>query len=394
MKPDTYLGRVLVSRLLPDSTRVQLRAMLRDSTGATVEPLLLQEDDEITAYSRTSFRPDRYVAIGGAVARGGRFPWRSGMTLRDLVLLAGGLSENAYLREAEIARLPEVRDAEMLATTLRVPLDSGYLFADGRVAAAGAPEQVLQPYDNVLILRNPDWRLPVTVQLAGEVRFPGQYTLRSRRERLSDLIDRAGGLTAQGDATAAHFTRRIEDNAVISNRLRETTRGAADSINGAPALSRSVGDSLRLESGGTRIRVGVDLATALRKRDALDNLFLENGDSLFVPVLRQTVAVRGEVNAPTALVSSGKDLGFYLAAAGGATERGNTSRAYVIQPNGKIASRHRLLWIFTLDPKPLPGATVVVPSRGERIPGSNLQTIAVLTQTLTALATVVVLLKR
>ncbi len=398
VKPDAYLGRVLVSRLLADSTRIQLRATLRDSTGVTVEPLLLQEDDEIIAYSRTAFRPDRYVAIGGAVLNGGRFPWRAGMTMRDLVLLAGGLSESAYLREAEIARLPEVRDANTLATTIRVPLDSGYLFADGRVAPPGAQEQLLQPYDNVLILRNPDWRLPISVQLLGEVRFPGQYTLRNRNERLSDLIDRAGGITSQGDASAGYFTRRIKESLNVQNRVRVATAkpGAIrpDSL-GDSTRARSIADeALRLEGDGRRIRVGVDLAVALRAPNGRDNLFLEEGDSLFVPVRQQTVSVRGEVNAPTALVATGRSLGAYLSAAGGATERGNTNRAYVIQPNGKIESRHKLFWLITLDPTPKPGATVVVPSHGDRLPGSALSTLTTVVQTLTALATVVVLSRR
>ncbi len=398
VKPDAYLGRVLVSRLLADSTRLQLRAMLRDSTGATVQPLLLQEDDEIIAYSRTAFRPDRYVAIGGAVSKGGRFPWREGMTLRDLALLAGGFAESAYLREAEIARLPEQRDVTTLATTIRVPLDSGYLFADGRVPPPGAQEYVLQPHDNVLILRNPDWRLPVTVQLLGEVRFPGQYTLRNRNERLSDLVLRAGGVTTQGDANAAQFTRLIKESNSVSTRVRTSTSTTFERSDSSkvplPPFSSSSSDSLRLEGDGKRIRVGVDLAVALRAQNSLDNLFLEEGDSVFVPLRQQTVSVRGEVNAPTALVATGKSLGAYLGAAGGPTERGNPRRAYVIQPNGKIESRHKLFWLIPLDPTPRAGATVVVPSKSERPAGSLLSTLTVIAQTLTALATVVVLSRR
>jgi len=394
VKPDAYLGRVLVSRLQPDSTRIQLRAMLRDSTGATLEPFALQSDDEITAYSRTAFRQDRYVAIGGAVRNGGRFLWRDGMTLRDLVLLAGGLDESAYLREAEIARLPEVRDAQTLATTLRVPLDSGYLFADGRVASAGSAESRLSPYDNVLILRQPDWRLPVTVQLLGEVRFPGQYTLRNRGERVTDLLERAGGITAEGDASATYFTRRLAETGAVAARTRVGAAVNADSGKRGVGAQAAIADSARLERGGSRIRVGVDVADALRRRDSPDNLYLEEGDSLFVPARQQTVTVRGEVNAPTALVASGRGLGSYIGAAGGATELGNSSRVYVIQPNGKIESRRKLFWLLTLDPTPRPGATVVVPMRGESRQGSLLQTIAVITQTLTALATVVVLSRR
>ena len=80
---------------------MQLRATLRDTTGAAVQDLALEEDEVIRVFSLTEFRPDRYVAIGGSVRRSGRYPWREGMTLRDLVLLSGGLREGAYLREAE-----------------------------------------------------------------------------------------------------------------------------------------------------------------------------------------------------------------------------------------------------------------------------------------------------
>jgi polysaccharide export outer membrane protein len=127
-KPDVYLGQVLVSRLRPDSTRVQLRAALRDSTGAVMNDFLLQEDDVVELFALTDFRPERFVTIGGAVRKSGRYPYRLGMTMRDLVLLAGGLKESAYLKEAEVARLPEDRTGNTTAITRRVPLDSTYLF--------------------------------------------------------------------------------------------------------------------------------------------------------------------------------------------------------------------------------------------------------------------------
>ena len=98
-----------------------------------------------------------------------------------------------------------------------------------------------------------------------------------------------------------------------------------------------------------------------------------------------------EVNSPTALVANGKKLGAYLAAAGGATPIGKASKAYVVQPNGKIESRTRFLWLVAIDPTPRPGATVVVPAQGEQRQGSFLQTVTVISQTLTALATLVVL---
>ncbi len=395
LKPDAYLGAALVSRLLPDSTRTQLRQMLRDSTGATIAPLLLQEDDEITVYSRTEFRPERYVVIGGAVRRGGRFPYRDGMTLRDLTLMAGGLLENAYLREAEIARIPLQRSARVTANTLRVPLDSAYRF-DLATSPATAADVTLLPYDNVLILQDPEWRAPQSVLLTGEVRFPGRYTLLSRGERLSAVLKRAGGLTEEANADGAYFARLV-DTAVTRDLRAAARRGLVSGTrqeldaDTAGTPRDSTGNELsRLDGVGPRIRVGLDLRAAVRAPGGSDDLLMLNGDSVHVPLQRQTVDVRGGVNAPTALAHNrGRRLEYYVNAAGGPTDLARSRRTYVIQPNGKIQSRRHLLWIIPLDPTPLPGATVVVPEREKTQGNSNtLATVALVTQLIASLAAV------
>ncbi|CAA9302975.1 MAG: hypothetical protein AVDCRST_MAG11-964 [uncultured Gemmatimonadaceae bacterium] len=347
VKPDTYLGRVLITRLRPDSTRVQLRAALRDTTGAAVEDVALQEDDEVRVFSLTDFRPERYVAITGAVRTGGRFPYRDGMTVRDLVLLAGGMQESAYLREAEVARLPESRVGGVTATTLRVPLDSTYLFerdAAGRylgppgLAAprAAAPEVPLLPYDNVLILQQPDWELQRNVTIGGEVRFPGTYAVLRKNERLSDLIARAGGLTSEAYAGGTVFTRQ----------------------------RNKVG------------RIGLDVPRVLRDRRHVDNLLLQDGDSVFVPRFNAVVTVKGAVNAPlTVAFAPGQDLGYYVRAAGGPAGNADIGRAFVTQANGKVESVQRRRLLPDGVPTPRAGSTVTVPARQ-----SGLGTLAVASQ--------------
>jgi len=333
IKGDSYLGEVLVTRLRPDSARIQLRSSLVDTTGAVVNDFTLQEDDRISVFSITNFRPTRYVSIGGAVRRSGRVLFRDGMTLRDLVLLADGVQEGAYLKEAEIARLPESRAGGRLATTLRVPLDSTYLFerdAEGRyvgppgiqVPAGGAPEVRLMPYDNVLIMRQPGWSLQRTVILLGEVKFPGVYALTNQSERLSDLIKRAGGLTDEAYADGIVFTRR--DN--------------------------NIG------------RVGVELSTALRRYDSSDNLILRDGDNITIPPFNATVTIRGAVNAPsTVAYVRGRGIDYYIDAAGGASPKADEDHAYVTQPSGKLESVRHHFFLPDQMPKPRPGSVVTVP---------------------------------
>lgn len=334
-KPDVFLGRVLVTRMRADSSLTQMRAALRDSLGAVVGDFALQEDDVVELFSLTEFRPERFVAIGGAVKQGGRFPYRRGMTMRDLILLGGGLEESAYLDSAEIARLPAERAGATTARTLRVALDSTYLFErrpdlpyDGPpglpARATGAGEVELRPYDNVLILHQPGWELQRVVKLTGEVRFPGDYALRSRSERLADLIARAGGLTSEAYAAGTEFIRARDDAG----------------------------------------RVAIDVPQALRQPRSPENLILMHGDRINVPAHSFTVSVRGFVNAPNLVAYvPGRTLDYYVAQGGGPNLRGGDDQAYVTQPSGKRETVKRRRLLPDRIPKPMAGSVVVVPEK-------------------------------
>lgn len=367
VRPDVYLGQVLIDRTDADSTRHELRAALRDTTGAVINDLVLQEDDEIRVFSTSEFRPTRYVAINGAVRKSGQFPFREGMTVRDLVLLAGGLDQSAYLNEAEVARLPTNRSGGATATTFRVPLDSSYIFErgpdgtylgpPGLPAPTGPnPEVVVQPYDNVLILRQPNWELQRTAVVAGEVRYPGRYSLKTKTEKITDLIERAGGLTPDAYANGVTFYR----------------------------TQNAVG------------RIGIELPDVLRNPRSHDNLPLQDGDSLYIPRYTAVVNVQGAVNSPVAVTySQGKSIEYYVRAAGGPTRKADVKRAYVRQPNGKVEARESHFLLPDGVPKPLPGSTVLVP---EREAGDNsaalLANIGVLAQVMAGLATLILAVRQ
>ncbi|MFN8650394.1 MAG: SLBB domain-containing protein [Gemmatimonadales bacterium] len=367
-RSDVYLGQILVSRLLSDSTRIQLRSAFADSTGAVKEDLALLEDDEITIFSRSTFRPLRYVAVTGAVRKPGRVPYRDGMTIRDALLAAEGLTEDALLSEAEIARLPEdtVRQAGRVATTFRVPLDSTYVFdrdRDGRylgppgraAAANGAPEVPLKPYDNVLFFRQPEWEFQRTVTLTGMVRFPGRYALITRTDRLLDLINRAGGLTKEAYPKGIRF-------------FRTSDRGG---------------------------RIGVDLSRVLQNPRDKDNLILSGGDSIFVPEYIPVVYVNGAVNAPMSVTYiEGRGLEYYVDAAGGYSRKADKNRAYVTQPSGKVQSVHSHFWFFPDSrPEPEAGAAIFVPERDPADRKDWLATAAALAQIVASLATTVLVVR-
>jgi polysaccharide export outer membrane protein len=359
-RPDVYVGRILVDRRRLDGTRVQLRAELSDSLGNVAGDFPLQEEDVVQIFSVNEFRPDRYVSIGGAVRKSGRYRYREGMTMRDLILLAGGFQESAFLKEAEIARLPADRSGAATAITVRVALDSTYLFerkagqrylgAPGLPAnASGAPEVPLLPYDNVLIMHQPSWELQRIVTISGEVNFPGTYALKTRDERLSDLIQRAGGLTQEAYPEGTVFWRKE----------------------------------------GNLGRVAIDVPTALKKRRSPENLLLLNGDEVTIPIRSHVVTVRGAVNAPNVVAHvPGKDIDYYIAQAGGPSRDADNKRAFVTQPSGKREIKN-----WNRRPRPLPGSLVEVPAIDPTDRRAWLQVFATVTPIVASLVTLVLAAK-
>jgi len=310
--------------------------------------------------------PEAYfVSITGMIQNPGRYPWRPGLTLRDLVRLARGPRVGALLKEAEIARLPQDRTQDQLATTVRAPMDSTYLFdrdSAGRyigppglpAPAAGAPDVQLQPFDNVLILRQPEFELQRTVTVQGEVLYPGTYALKSKGERLADLIHRAGGLTSRAYGDGIRFYRDVN-------------------------------------SAG---RINIDLPKALKDTTSRDNVILQPGDSILVPEYIASVRVVGAVNAPgSVLYKKGAGLGYYIDAAGGFAYTADKGRTSVRYADGEVHTRHKWLW-FRSDPEPRPGSDVTVPLKETSNPTNYVQLVAAIAQILASTVAIIVVARR
>ena len=353
-RPDAQLKRLSVFRLLPAAERgpgspprAVIDVALSARSGARGAPppgdpplpvsmpaIDLQDGDSVAVDSVRELAGQYYVSIVGVVNKPGVYPWREGMTLRDLVLLARGPSVGAYLKEAEIARMPEDRSQGQLATTVRAPLDSTYLFERdslGRYVgppglpypAGGAPEMQLRPYDNVLILKQPDFDFQRTVTVTGQVQYPGTYSLRTKTDRLADLIDRTGGLTRQAYANGIRFVRTVD----------------------------RVG------------RINVNLGRALSERGSSSNIILQPGDSIEVPEYQPAVKVNGAVNSPgSVLWKEGEALDYYVEGAGGFTYRADKGKLSVKYANGDVRTRRRSIF-GTSDPRPGPGSEIFVPAK-------------------------------
>ena len=373
-RADAEFRRVTVHRILPAAERgpgpfpraaieVPLATM---GAGVAIPSFGLEDGDSIVIDSIPGFEQGLYVSIGGMVHKPGAYAWREGMTLRDLLSLAQGTRVGAGLREAEIARLPADRGEGELARRLRVPMDSTYLSdrdASGRyVGAAGlgfpapgtAPETTLEPFDQITILRQPEFELQRTVWITGEVTYPGPYAITRKDERVSDLLQRAGGLLPTAHSDGARFYRK-------------------------------------LDAAG---RINLELDQAVANRGGRNDVILQPGDSLAIPEYVPTVRVQGAVVAPTSvLYAEGAGIEYYIGNAGGYARDADKGRVSVRYANGSAEVRTKQLF-FSSSPTPGPGSVVSVQTKPQAEPTSLAQVLGVFAQVLTSAVAVIAIVVR
>ena len=332
-----YTARAHVFRLNPeDRTRILLRTPLFRDAGAAQQHLLLADRDSIVVYSRSELRNPETVRIAGFVKEPGVYTLAPGMTVRDLVLAAGGFAPGADQTEAELARRTDIyartdRTAEIVRVPLVAPEPPARV--DGTAAAAmptsssgAVPEWVhgqgdmeLRHDDVVYVRRAVGYEAPRLVRVTGEVATPGSYVLQSRQERLLDVLERAGGLTTEAHPAGLRLFRE--------NRL-----------------------------------VATDVSRAQRNPRGAHNLMLEAGDSIHIPEYDATVLVMGAVTFETrTLHQRGMELSDYISRAGGYAPNANRGRVSVTHPDGERHTVRRALFARGAPPVP-PGSTIFVPA--------------------------------
>lgn len=365
--PAVYADIAHIERLnVADSTRYILRVPVpADSTKPWSNDIAVEEFDIVTVYGREQLREEREVRISGVVGEPGTYAYSEGMTVRDLILLAGGLRDGAYLDSVEIARLPADRSNGQLAVTFRMPLDSTYLTEPSGTSyrylpgpqgrANGAPEIKLEPFDRVTILRQPDFELQRMVEIRGEVEFPATYALRTRTERLSDLVKRAGGVKETAYLAGARLVRE-EDS--------------AGSVN-------------------------IDLEAAIRSPGGREDLILRPGDQVTVPEYNSVVKVQGAVVAPVSVqYRPGMGMDYYIANAGGYSRNADKGRVSVRYANGSGDITRRRLLLFKSAPDVGPGSVITVPLKPDAEPFNTTQFMVSLAQVVASAATIIVVLTR
>ena len=348
---DTLLERATLDRVDDDGTYRSQDVPLRELLSDPGRDLELQPRDVLTIYSIWDVNDRFSVTVSGEVRSPGTFDWRKGLTLRDVVLKAGGLRQSADRLRAEVSRLrlEALREADSEIPPERTIDVTMVTLGDDWLQVNGSFE--LEPFDRVQIRRLPWWQTQRTVQLRGEVMYPGEYSLESPDERLSSVIERAGGLKPTAYLAGARLER------------------SQDSIG----------------------NVALDLEKALENPEDEHDVILEAGDEIVVPPEPYTVKVVGAVNFSTSVVwEDGLGLSDYVSRAGGYAERADKWGTHVVYANGMSRPIRR----FWRDPEVRPGSTVVVPVKEPDEGPTRLETLREISAIVASVATVWLVIDR
>ncbi len=166
----------------------------------SVANLMLQPRDRVLVMSSSSFSDEFQIRVAGAVRAPGSFQYAPTLDLNDVLTLAGGLQISAAANRIDIFRviLNENEPTQTVVATVQV---------DKNLNIVTGGEIELEPFDLVVVRNVPDFELQNTVTLNGEVRYPGVYALITENEKLTDVIKRAGGLTAEAFPEGAQLFR-------------------------------------------------------------------------------------------------------------------------------------------------------------------------------------------
>ena len=315
--PDVYLGRGDIQRTRPNMTRELISFNLNKALKEDpLHDVLLESLDKVSVYSIHTFGKDQYVTIDGVVQTPGRYELLDGMGLQDLIVLAGGLLDISYTVEAEVSRSdPKLATSDRSTTVYRIPISDDYEI-DGELADAFP----LLDRDMVFIRPNPDFEEAQQVVMEGEIRFSGAYTLERGSTRLSNMIQRAGGLKTMAYSEGARLYR--------------------------PSMEDTI---------------AINLPEALKNPGGKLDPVLYGGDVIHIPRKPTTVEITGAVYQPGhVFFQPGKGVGYYLSRAGGLTKDAIKSHIYVVLANGEVVKPDGFLF-WKSWPKLNAGSRIVVP---------------------------------
>lgn len=352
VKEEASLPRAVIFRLNNDFTPAGTSFNVQDVLSGK-QTITLQREDSVVIYSKLGLRENYQVKISGQVNSPGYFNYADSLQLEDLILMAGGLKDAASLQRVEVSR--RVRGKAYSPEDTTTSIVAQFELSSDLSSMAGYS---LQPFDEVVVRKSPTYSEQASVSIDGEVVYPGAYTINSKREKISDVLKRAGGLRPEAYAEGAVLLRKTfvnaSDSALLDSKLQVFYNKLADS-SAIRKMENTVAQKEQL--------LGINLQKILENPGSKFDLLLEEGDIIKIPKKLQTVQLYGEVYFPKK-VRFDRNIGFrdYIRGAGGFTNSALKRRSYIVYANGEVKSTSKVLF-FNRYPRVRPGAEIYVPAK-------------------------------
>ena len=403
LKPGVFLNRATVTRTNSDYSTTNISLNLKEELQNP--QFNLEEEDVITIFSINDLSEEGYVEISGEVSNSGVYPYSKNISLIDLILSAGGFKDNATGKRVEITRRVsnENSNNEILSKVIIVNLSKDL---EGIIENDNFK---LSPFDQVIVRKNPNFYIQQYANIEGEVMYPGKYAISSKNDRISDLLERAGGLKKfayEKGATLIRLTEFSEPESDVQKKINDLINLKAKVLN-KEVLSESdislverldkdlknlnleKNNNQNLSSYAKKERIseivkrnavsndipiskseaiGIDLGSIVKSPGSKSDLLIEEGDVIIIPKKLETIRLRGELLYPTTVrFSPGRTLKYYINSSGGFDSKAKRSGTYVVYANGDVARTKKFLF-FNIYPKAEPGSEVIVPKKSLKNP--------------------------
>jgi len=360
--PNAYLPRAYVFKGAGDSANLKsdrIDVSLNDlnKNFESQYNIPIDANDVIEIFNRNQFADRQYVSIEGEVrSPKDRQQKYGGMTLKDLIYLAGGLKPSAEFGRIEVASIVDIDSAQKGLKPTKTVIKS-YSILPNLELDSVTENVILKPYDQVFVRKNPTFELQQNVSLDGEIKYPGTYTRLNKYERISSYITRAGGLKDNANVGGAILYRNK------SIGVRQTPFGKIPSVKYVRDTTGKIVDSVVFNPEEP---ISIDLYKALKYKNSKYDLILQEGDVVYVPEINPFVNIKGAVQSSLKIAFDKEHTGlsYYIDKAGGFGVRPWRKRVYVTYANGK-SKRTRNFGFFHFYPRVEEGSIVVVPSRPE-----------------------------
>ncbi len=370
-REDASLTRVLLNRTNPDKTLANQAIDLSGYADGNFDNVEIRNNDVLYIPSLFDLRQEPTIGIYGEVQFPGMYKYADNTHIEDLVIQAGGLTDAASVAKIDVVR----RSRDKSSLSAKETISRTFSFTISEDLSISDETFTLEPFDEVYVRKSPGYSENRRVLVEGEVLFPGYYSLSSKNERLSDIVSRAGLFTEEAYPAGARLERTMTDEEKL--RLKDMTK----------MLTKNDSASMDVIDMATTFNVGIDLQAAIDEPGGQEDIYLRDGDRLFVPEFSNTVKMNGQVMySNTIPYVNGKNLMYYIDKAGGYSEDARKSRSYVVYANGTVtkARKHSGKLIQ-------PGCEIVVPAKSERERMTTTEILS-LSSTSASLATVVIAL--